>query len=179
MSSRFINMKKKKATEPWKTWYRDHIINLFTPIIYHKPEKEWAKAEFWNLVFTQHILGTALVLIFNARLQYCAYDRQNKYMIWQKNEETGPDPIFSQFWGQTSVAPNSQKKLGWYPSLQTWNPLFTRTKTTSLMGMYPIFLSHKWPLKVQKVLWDKIYWLQCLHLLSWHKNGIIYGKGQK
>lgn len=142
---------KKKATEPWKTWYQDHIINPFTPIIYHKPEKEWAKDQFWKLVFTQHILGTTRVLIFNLGLQYCTYDRQNYYYtIWQKNEETGPDPIFSQFWGQTSVAPNSQKMwVGTHPF--TRNPLFTRTKTTSLMGMYPIFLLHKLALKVQKV----------------------------
>lgn len=146
MSSWFINM-KKKATEPRKTWYQDHIINPFTPITYHKPEKEWAKDQFWKLVFTQYILGTTQVLIFNVRLQYCTYDRQNYYTIWQKNEETGPDPIFSQFWGT-----KLPKKVSWYPSLQTRNPLFTHTKTTSLMGMYPIFLSHKWALKVQKVL---------------------------
>lgn len=115
MSSWFINM-KKKATEPRKTWYQDHIINPFIPIIYHKPEKEWAKDQFWKLVFTQYILGTTQVLIFNVRLQYCTYDRQNYYTIWQKNEETGPDPIFSQFWGQTSVAPNSQKNwVGTHP----------------------------------------------------------------
>lgn len=58
-------MNKKKGYWKHGKHGTDQIINPFTPIIYHKPEKEWATDQFWKLVYTQHILGTTLVLIFN------------------------------------------------------------------------------------------------------------------